>query len=135
MIECVQAIPCNPCELACPQGAIQIGMPITNVPVLTEDICSGCGLCIAACPGLAIFVVDLDYSDTEALVSVPHEYTPLPAVGDDVKAVDRMGNLVTTGRVIRVLNPTAFDLTAVVTVAIPREYGMIVRGISRRRYR
>jgi len=133
VIECVQDIPCNPCELACHQGAIRIGVPITNLPVLDEDACSGCGLCVAACPGLAIFVIDLTHSDTEALVTFPYEYTPLPAVGDIVGAVGREGTLVTTGRVTRVQNPRAFNRTAVVTVVVPKEYGMVVRGISRRR--
>ena len=32
VIECVQEIPCNPCEVACKLGAIKIGEPITNLP-------------------------------------------------------------------------------------------------------
>lgn len=55
VIECVQGIPCNPCETACPFGAIEVGEPITNLPRLLTDKCQGCGLCIPACPGLAIF--------------------------------------------------------------------------------
>ena len=49
-IECVQEIPCNPCEEACPFGAIEVGKPITNLPKLYQDKCTGCGNCIAACP-------------------------------------------------------------------------------------
>ena len=33
-IECAQEIPCNPCEEACPYGAITVGKPITNLPKL-----------------------------------------------------------------------------------------------------
>jgi thioredoxin reductase/Fe-S-cluster-containing hydrogenase component 2 len=130
VIECVQDIPCNPCELACRQGAIRVGVPITSLPSLDVESCSGCGLCIAACPGLAVFVVDMNFSDTEALVTFPYEYEPLPAVGDRVEAVDRAGQPVTAGRVTRVQNPPAFNRTAVVSVAVPKEYGMVVRGIS-----
>ena len=133
VIECVQDIPCNPCELACRQGAIHIGAPITNLPVLDQNICSGCGLCIAACPGLAVFVVDMNHSDSEALVSFPYEYLPLPAVGDLAEAVNRAGQPVATARVIRVQDPPAFDRTATVTVAVPKEYGMVVRSIARSR--
>ena len=32
VVECVQQIPCNPCESACPLHAIHIGEPITNTP-------------------------------------------------------------------------------------------------------
>jgi Fe-S-cluster-containing hydrogenase component 2 len=129
VIECVQDIPCNPCELACHQGAIRVGVPITNLPVLNDEDCSGCGLCIAACPGLAVFVVDLNYSETEATVTFPYEYLPLPQVGDVVEAVDREGEPVTKGRVTRVQNPPAFNHTAVVTIAVPKEHGEVVRGI------
>jgi thioredoxin reductase/Fe-S-cluster-containing hydrogenase component 2 len=133
VIECVQDIPCNPCELACHRGAIRVGVPITNLPILVEEDCSGCGLCIADCPGLAVFVVDLNYSEDEATVTFPYEYLPLPQVGDVVEAVGRAGEPLTRGRVTRVQNPPAFNRTAVVTVAVPKEYGGLVRSISRGR--
>ena len=58
VIECVQEIPCNPCEGACKFNAITIGEPITNLPKINETNCTGCGVCVAQCPGLAIFIVD-----------------------------------------------------------------------------
>ena len=79
VIECCQNIPCNPCETACKFGAIQVGDPITNLPVLDETKCIGCGVCITKCPGLAIFVVDK--SKEMATVSFPFEYLPLPEKG------------------------------------------------------
>ena len=56
VIECVQEIPCNPCQAACPKKAITIGENITHLPVLDQEVCIGCGICISRCPGLAIFV-------------------------------------------------------------------------------
>lgn len=63
VIECSQNIPCNPCEAACPHHAITVGEPITNLPIVDQEKCIGCGLCVAKCPGQAIFLVDLSKAD------------------------------------------------------------------------
>lgn len=129
--ECVQEIPCNPCEAACPFQAIKIGTPITNTPRIIEEKCTGCGSCIAACSGLAIFVIDKTYSETEALVSFPFEYLPLPEKGDRAEALSRGGEPVCEGTVIRVMNPKRNDHTPVITVAVPKEKADEVRTIRR----
>ena len=131
IIECVQKIPCNPCEAACPAHAITVGDPITNTPVLDREKCIGCGLCVAACSGLAIFIVDKTYSETEGTVSFPFEYYPLPQKGDVVDALNRAGEYVCKGTVIRVMNPPKNDHTPVVTIAIPKEYTDEVRTMAR----
>ena len=133
VLECAQEIPCDPCEEACRSGAIQVGEPITNLPVLLEDKCNGCGLCIAACPGQAIFVVDLTYSDAEATVQLPYEFLPLPQKGEVVDGLDRAGERVCAARVVKVLNPKKFDCTPVITVAVPKEWAMVVRNIAIKR--
>lgn len=131
IIECTEEIPCNPCEAACKFKAIKIGKPITNVPVLDEDLCTGCGMCIAKCPGLAIFVIDKTYSDNEGLIMFPYEYLPLPVPGSSVEAVDRAGKVISSGKVIRVLNNKSLDRTPVVTIAVPKEKLDEVRSIKR----
>lgn len=133
IIECAQEIPCNPCEAACRNGAIQVGEPITNLPVLIEEKCTGCGLCIAACPGQAIFVIDMTYSETEATVQLPYEFLPLPDKGEIVDGLDREGQKVCTARVLKVLNPKKFDRTPVITIAVPKDCAMMVRNIALRR--
>jgi Fe-S-cluster-containing hydrogenase component 2 len=133
VIECVQEIPCNPCELACRHGAIVVGEPITNLPRFAAIKCTGCGLCIADCPGQAIFLVDASYSEEEALVTFPFEYVPLPQVGDRAMATNRAGEVVCPARVVKVQNPRAFDRTAIITIAIPRTFVHQVRGIQRPR--
>jgi len=131
VIECIEEIPCNPCEQSCPQHAITIGKPITNRPHLDEDKCIGCGLCVPRCPGLAIFLVDLSYGQGKASVAFPYEYLPLPEKDQTVQAVDRAGKPVCPGTVIKVQNPKGNDQTPIVTITVPREYAAEVRGIRR----
>lgn len=133
VIECPQEIPCNPCESACPRGAIVVGKPITNNPALDASKCTGCGQCIAACPGLAIFVVNHSYSETEATVAFPYEYLPAPKAGDIVRGVDRTGAARCDARVISVVSPHRYDHTAVITVAVPKDLAGEIRSIARLR--
>ena len=132
IIECVQEIPCNPCEAACAFGAIYVGEPITNLPVLNDAKCTGCGVCVSKCPGLAIFVVNKSYGPTLATVSFPYEYFPIPAKGDSVDALNRKGERVCPATVVKVMNPASFDHTPVVTIEIPKEYADEVRNMRRR---
>jgi len=131
VIECTQEIPCNPCEAACPFGAIKVGEPITNRPVLNEEKCIGCEICIARCPGLAIFVVDKTYSETMASISFPYEYLPLPRKGEKVVAVDRSGNAVCEAEIIKINASKKNDKTTVLSISVPREKSDEVRSIKR----
>ncbi len=131
VIECVQEIPCNPCEGSCPFGAITIGNPITNLPHLIEEKCTGCGTCVAMCPGQAVFLINYNYSETEAEVSFPFEYLPVPEKGAAVDAVNRAGEVVCKGTVTAVRNPVAYKNTCVVTIAVPKEYINEVRSMKR----
>ncbi len=130
VIECAQKIPCNPCEEACHKKAISIGDFIIDLPVLDSELCTGCGLCIAACPGQAIFVVDMTYSETNAAVQLPFEFLPYPEQGEIVDGLNRAGQTVCDAKVLKVLNPEKFDRTAVITVAVPEKFGMEVRNIK-----
>jgi len=131
VIECVQEIPCNPCENACRLGAITIGDQITDLPVLHEEKCTGCGLCVANCPGLAITIVDMTYSEKEAVIEFPFEYLPLPGAGDIVDAVNRAGEVMCKGTVTSVRKLKSFAGTAVVGIAVPKEFADEVRSMKR----
>ena len=129
VIECAQNIPCNPCEVSCPQHAITVGEPITNLPVVDESKCVACGLCVASCPGQAIFLVDQTAEDYDT-VTLPYEYYPLPEKDQEVYCLSRSGQFLTKGHVLRIVLTKKNDRTAVVEVKVPKGYGMQVRNIS-----
>ena len=119
-IECIEEIPCNPCETSCPQGALLVGQPITKLPVLDREKCTACGLCIPACPGLAVVIKSLE--GEKAKIRFPWEYLPAPVKGDDVEMVDRLGSPVCRGIVISVFNPARNNRTAVITAEYPAAF-------------
>lgn len=57
---------------------------------------------------------------------------PCPSRGARVRCTDRNGSFVTEGTIHSVRTAPAFDHTAVVTVEIPKEFLMDVRGIDRK---
>ncbi|MFN2362746.1 MAG: FAD-dependent oxidoreductase, partial [Halarsenatibacteraceae bacterium] len=130
VIECDQEIPCDPCEAACQFGAIKVGDPITNLPEFDIEKCTGCGLCLPACPGLAIFLIDENYSKNKSTVAFPYEYQNLPQEGKIVNAVNREGDYICKAKVIKVQNNKKFDRTPIVTIAVPDKYIDDARNIE-----
>jgi len=124
ILECPEEIPCNICVPFCPTKAIQMDT-IIALPRVQWDKCTGCGVCVAVCPGLAAFVVDLSKPDAD-YVTVPHEFLPAPRVGDRVVLMNRRGEVVGEGEVVRVWER---NKTYVVTVKAPKGLGLEVRAI------
>lgn len=131
VIECFEEIPCDPCAVACPFGCIKIGEEITCLPEVDLTRCSGCGLCVITCPGLAIFLVDLNYSQHEAAVTMAYEYLPLPQKGERVQGLDRDGQKVCIGEVQSVKTTRKSNGTFLVTIIVPKKYGEVVRHLKR----
>lgn len=129
IIECIQRIPCDPCVAGCPENAIEIGTDITNLPRLNEDKCIGCGKCISLCPGLAIFVLDLNYSSEEALLLIPYESLPIPKSGSVVMALNREGKEIEEVKVQKINNSKKNDRTAVISLLVPKDLSMDIRYI------
>ena len=132
VVECVENIPCNPCVAACPKGAITIEGDINDVPSVDYEKCDGCGVCISACPGLAIFAVDLSGDGETGTVALPYEFLPLPRVGEEVVTLNREGASVGRAVVRRVLSSKALDRTPIVTLELPRGDAMVVRHFRRK---
>ena len=122
IIECVELIPCNPCETACPRNAISVGDDITALPVLDEEKCTGCGVCVATCPGLAIYVKDYTYEEERATILFPFEYLPLPGKGQSVEMTDRFGRVVCEGEVLLVNTSKRNNNTSLIKAAFDKKY-------------
>jgi Fe-S-cluster-containing hydrogenase component 2 len=130
IIECLQDIPCDPCVLACPVKAIEMKEGITTRPNLNFDKCTGCGVCVPKCPGLAIFIVNKKAENEKANLTMSYELLPLPEKNQEVIALDRSGKDVCKAKVVKVLNPVAFDKTATVTIEIPSNKIHDIRGLK-----
>ncbi len=133
VIECVQDIPCNPCETSCKAEAITVGEDITNLPRLDEEKCIGCRTCIPICPGQAIFMVDESLPDGRAAVTMPYEFLPLPEEGEVVTALDRSGAELGDATVTAARKTERMDRTALVTIEVPRDWSMRARAFRLKR--
>jgi Fe-S-cluster-containing hydrogenase component 2 len=128
VIECFQKIPCDPCFAACPTGAIKEFRNINDLPEIDWEKCTGCGLCIGCCPGLAIFVVDETYSDDKVLIKLPYEFLPVPREGEIVAGVDRSGKVLCDAVVERAVRTKS--KTWLISVIFPRKYSKRVRHVK-----
>lgn len=128
VIECTQNIPCNPCQDVCPKGCIRIGEKITSLPAVEDDsICSGCGLCVASCPGQAIFLVNADYAPGFASVTIPYEFLPRPAKGEKGVGLGRDGATLCPVEILEMREAAPFDHTSLVTLRVPAPFAEKVR--------
>lgn len=124
IIECPEQIPCNICASACPFHAISMEK-VYEIPRLDENKCIGCGVCVAKCPGLAIFVIDLSRRD-KAYITLPYEMLPKPVKGGKAKLLNREGAVVGEGIIVKAWE---YDKTWVVTVEVDKELWFDVRAI------
>jgi Fe-S-cluster-containing hydrogenase component 2 len=127
MIECFQNIPCNPCTKACHFGAILPMKDINELPQVDYDRCTGCGLCAAHCSGLAIFIINEAFSETQTEILMPFEYFPRPRKGDVVDGVNRDGKIVTKAVVQEIRQFP--DKTTLLGVVVDDRFAQVVRGI------
>jgi ferredoxin len=128
VIECTQNIPCNPCQDACPVGCIKIGADMTALPAVEKNKkCIGCGMCVASCPGQAIFLVNEDIGDGKASVTIPYEFIPAPVPGEKGVALGRSGEIVCEAEVMEVKSIKAFDKTCLLTMSVPKDMAMKAR--------
>jgi Fe-S-cluster-containing hydrogenase component 2 len=115
VIECAQEIPCNPCSGFCPRGAITVGENINDCPTVDETLCNGCALCLGHCPGLALFL--LDNSHEQPRLTLAYELLP-PRENTPVSLLDRLGQVVGTGKVLKCRKLKQHDRCTLVTLEL-----------------
>ena len=119
--ECYEAIPCDPCSTSCPFDAIYIGEDINTPPIVDFEKCTGCGICVYNCPGLAIFIVQ-ELDEKHARFKIPYELRPLPIKGETWSGVNRAGEIITEVLIEKVSLTDRQDKTALIQVLVPVEF-------------
>lgn len=120
IIECYEEIPCNPCSTSCPFDAIHIGEDINTKPVVNFDKCTGCGICVFNCPGLAIVVASDVKERTQ--FKIAYELNPKPKVNEVWHGVNRDGEVICDALIEKVMLTDKNDKTALVTVSVEQQY-------------
>ncbi|WP_457557015.1 FAD-dependent oxidoreductase [Candidatus Harpocratesius sp.] len=131
VFHCNQEIPCNPCTTVCPQEQIETeNQEITTLPYFKgEKNCTGCGRCVAVCPGLAITLVDFRKDPQMPRVTLPYEIaTEKLSKGEIVTILDNFGVLgqfeVKRARMI-----PEFPHTQLITVELPKDIAKQAIGV------
>ena len=85
-------------------------------------------MCVASCTGQAIFLVDETFEPGFATVTIPYEFLPLPEKGEKGLGLGRNGQPVCEAEVISLRKSPATDGTALLTIAVPKEFSMKARA-------
>ncbi|MFX0116342.1 MAG: (2Fe-2S)-binding protein, partial [Candidatus Hodarchaeota archaeon] len=127
VFHCHQEIPCNPCTSVCPKELIQISDgSITGEPVLLgkegDEDCTGCGRCVAVCPGLAITLIDYRKDSETPRVTIPLEMgSEAVKAGDKLKVISDLGEELGEFEIQSVRELSKFSHTQLVRMEIPKD--------------
>ncbi|MFX1547223.1 MAG: FAD-dependent oxidoreductase [Promethearchaeota archaeon] len=132
IFHCDQEIPCNPCTTVCPQHQIETENDlITSLPYFKgEKMCTGCGKCVAVCPGLAISLLDYRKDKENPFVTLPHEMSDQSIEkGEQITIMSNEGVL---GEfpIKRIRKLKRYPRTLLITVKLPKEVAKYAIGIK-----
>ena len=116
-IECIEVIGCRHCQKACPTGAIQIDR--VHNQFLFEDLCSGCGFCLQACPSEVPIMIEGNASQSFTTLVFPYADLPLLQKGDRVGLLSRKGEMLVQSRVLDTFIEGSGDKVTLYKVEVP----------------
>ena len=132
IFHCYQEVPCNPCTSVCPVGAIRTERDdISGLPYITDlDACTGCGSCVAVCPGLSMILVDYRDDPEHPLVTLPYEiWRERVEVGQKVPITDVDGAILGYYPVEKLSARRKFPGTLLVQVKADKKVAKAAMGI------
>lgn len=124
-VECFEAIPCDICEKACPEGAIRFSL--NREQIFDETKCTACGRCLRACPSGAITLIQERENLSVSLLVLPWRGKHKWLVGQMATLLNRRGEVLGAARISAVLPLPGQP--AMVQVEVPTHLIWEVRGI------
>jgi sarcosine oxidase subunit alpha len=131
LFHCNQEIPCNPCVSVCPQKQIAtLDDSITQLPYFKGDLeCTGCGRCVAVCPGLAITLVDYRKDEKNPIVTFPYELSTQKLNKDQMVTVVSNKGVLGKFKVIKSRIIKEFPRTQLISIKLPSNIAKFAVGI------
>ncbi len=132
VFHCYQEVPCNPCTSVCPVGAIRTEHDkITGLPYIDDlDACTGCGSCVAVCPGLSMILVDYRDDPEHPWVTLPYEiWRDRVQVGQKVPVTDVDGAILGYYPVEKISTRRKYPHTLLVKLKVDKAVAKAAMGI------
>jgi NADPH-dependent 2,4-dienoyl-CoA reductase/sulfur reductase-like enzyme/Fe-S-cluster-containing hydrogenase component 2 len=132
IFHCYQEVPCNPCTSVCPVGAIRTERDeITGLPYIADlDACTGCGSCVAVCPGLSMILVDYRDDAEHPVVTLPYEiWREGLDVGQKVPITDVDGAILGYYPVEKISTRRKYPGTLLIQVNVDKKVAKAAMGI------
>ena len=132
IFHCYQEVPCNPCTSVCPVNAIRTERDeIMGLPYIIDlDACTGCGSCVAVCPGLSMILVDYRDDPEHPMVTLPYEiWRERVEVGQKVPVTDVDGAILGYYPVEKISTRRKYPGTLLVQIKVDKKVAKAAMGI------